>query len=134
MIRKKVEFVSTIKNIFLYSCIFLDDIYALDNCLVTEIRLQNEKCFLTCIYHSLCQNRDEFENFCTSFGILLNNINVEFPLCAIVKGDPNARCSGWWKKDITRLQGQELNSFTLSTGYNQIIDKPTRYKQLHVMY
>ena len=27
-------------------------ICTLDNCLVTEIRLQSEKCFLTCIYRS----------------------------------------------------------------------------------
>ena len=134
MIRKKVEFVSTLKSTFLYSSILLDDIYALGNCLVTEIRLQNDKCFLPCIHHSLCQNRDEFENFCTSFDILLNNINVELPLCLIVTGDSNTRYSRWWKKHFTRLKGQELNSFTLSTGYNQIVDKPTRYKQLHVMY
>ena len=28
----------------------------------------------------------------------------------------------WWKNDITNLQGQELDSLTLSAGYNQIID------------
>ena len=33
-----------------------DDINTLDNCLVTEICSQNEKCFLTCIYHSPSQN------------------------------------------------------------------------------
>ena len=29
-----------------------DNIFTLDNCLVTEIRSQGEKCFLTCIYRS----------------------------------------------------------------------------------
>ena len=37
----------------------------------------------------------------------------------------NARCSRWWKNDITNLQGQVLDSPTLLAGYNQIIDKPT---------
>ena len=32
-----------------------DDICTLDNCLMTEIRLQGEKCFLTCIYRSPSQ-------------------------------------------------------------------------------
>ena len=32
----------------------------LDNCLATEIRSQNEKCFLTCIYRSPSQNHEEF--------------------------------------------------------------------------
>ena len=49
----------------------------------------------------------------------------ELPLCSIVTGEFNARCSRWWKNDITNLQGQELGSLTLSAGYNQIIDKPT---------
>ena len=93
--------------------------------MVTEIRSQYEEWFLTCIYLSPSQNQDEFKNFCTSFYILLSNINDELPLCSIVTGDFNARCSSWWKNDITNLEGQELDSLTLSAGYNQIIDKPT---------
>ena len=67
----------------------------------------------------------EFKNFCTNFDILLSNINDELPLCSIVTGDFNARCSSCWKNDITNFEGQELDSLTLSAGYNQIIDKPT---------
>ena len=84
--------------------IFRDDINTLDDCLVTEIRSQNEKCFLTCIYHSPCLN---WMSFCTNFDILVNNINDELPLCSIVTGDFNAGCSRWWKNDITNLEGQE---------------------------
>ena len=40
--------------------ILRDDINTLDNCLVTEIHSQDEKCFFTCIYHSLSQNQDFF--------------------------------------------------------------------------
>ena len=36
--------------------ILQDDINSFDNCLVTEIHSQNEKCFLTCIYHFPSQN------------------------------------------------------------------------------
>ena len=104
----------------------LDDINTLDNCLVTEIRSQNENVFfVTSIYRSPSQNQDEFKDFYTNFDILLNNINDELPLCSIVIGDFNARCSRWGKNDITNLQGQELNSLTLSAGYNQITDKST---------
>ena len=73
--------------------ILRDDINTLDNCMVTEIRSQNEKCFLTCIYRSPSQNHDEFKIFYTNFDILLNNINGELPLCSIVTGDSNVRCS-----------------------------------------
>ena len=37
----------------------------------------------------------------------------------------NARCSSWWKNDITNTAGQEIDSLTSSAGYTQIIDKPT---------
>ena len=65
------------------------DINTLDNCLITEICSQNEKG----IYRSTSQNQGEFENFCTNFDIILNNINDELPLWSIVTGDFNARRS-----------------------------------------
>ena len=40
------------------------DICTSNNCLVTEICWQDEKCFLTCIFHSPRQSHDEFEEFC----------------------------------------------------------------------
>ena len=102
-----------------------DDICTLDNCLVTEIRLQSEKCFLTCTYRSPSQNNEEFENFCVNFDLLLSNINEEIPICSIITGDFNARSSNWWKNDITNSVGQELEALASSAGYSQIIDKPT---------
>ena len=56
----KVESVFITKNIFLLPLHFR-------YCLVTEIRSQNEKCFLTCAYRSLSQTQEEFEIFCTNF-------------------------------------------------------------------
>ena len=118
------------RGVFIYytehiPLILRDDINTLDNFQVREICSQNEKCFLTYIYRSRSQNQDEFKNFCTNFDILLNNINDELPLCLIVTGDFNACCSRWWENDTTNLQDQELDSLTLSAGYNPIIDKPT---------
>ena len=85
-----------------------DDICTLDNCLVTEIRSQSEKCFLTCISHSSSQNNEEFENFCANFDLLLSNINEEIPICSTITGDFNALSSNWWKNDITNSVSQEL--------------------------
>ena len=94
-----------------------DDICTLDNCLVTKIHSQNEKCFSACIYCSPSQNHDEFQNFCAKFDTLLNNLNDEFPICSVVTGDFNARNSKWWKNDITNSAGLELDSLTSSAGY-----------------
>ena len=57
--------------------------------------------------------------------IFLSQINDEFPLCSIVTGDFNARCTNWWKDDITNSTGWEIASLTSSAGYTQISDKPT---------
>ena len=40
-----------------------DDICTLDNCLVTEIRSQREKCFWTCIYRPPGWNNEELKIF-----------------------------------------------------------------------
>ena len=106
------------------SLIKQDYICTLDNCLVTEIRSQDEKCFLTCLYRSPSQSQDEFENFCTKFDILLGQTNDEISICSIVTGDFNARCSRWWRNDITNFAGKEIDFLTSSAGYTQIIDKP----------
>ena len=106
------------------SLIKQDDICTLDNWLVTEIRSQNEKCLLTCLYHSPSQSQYEFENFGTKFDILLSQINDELPIWSIVTGDFNAWCSNWWRNDITNFAGKEID-FLTSARYTQIIDKPT---------
>ena len=36
----------------------------LNECIVTEITVNNESCFLTCLYRSPNQNQEQFESFC----------------------------------------------------------------------
>ena len=55
--------------------------------------------------------------------ILFHNKNGKDPLCSIVTGDFNARCSRWWKNGINNLQGRELDSLTLSLDIIRLIDK-----------
>ena len=83
------------------------------------------KYFLTRFYRSPSQSHDAFENFCIEFDILLSQINDELPICSVVTGDFNARYSRWWRNDITKFAGKEIDFLTSSVGYTQIIDKPT---------
>ena len=50
-------------------------------------------------------------------------INDELPICSVVTGDFNARCSRWWRNNITNFAGKEIGFLTSSAGYTQIIDK-----------
>ena len=84
-----------------------------------------EKCFLTCVYCFPSQSHVDFDDFCTKFDLLLNNINHEFPLCSNITGDFNACCSRWWQNDITNSASQKLDSLTLSARYKKITNKPT---------
>ena len=87
-----------------------DDLCTLSNCLVTEIRSENEKCLLTCLYRSPSQTQHEFENFCPNLDTLIDRINNELLSCSAITGDLNGRCSKWCNKDITNSVGCEVNT------------------------
>ena len=89
-----------------------DDLCTLSNCLVTKLCLENQKCFLTCLYQSPSQTQHEFENFCTNLDTLMDHINNELPICSAITGDLNARCSKWRNKDVTNSVGREIDTLT----------------------
>ena len=61
-----------------------NDLTNLKDCIVTEINVNNDKCFFTCLYRSPSQSHDELERFCANFDLLLSNINDLYPTCSIV--------------------------------------------------
>ena len=67
-----------------------NDLTNIKDCLVTEINLNSEKCFFTCLYRSPSQNHDELERFCINFDLLLSNINNLHPTYSIVLGNFSA--------------------------------------------
>ena len=83
-------------------------------------------CFLSCLYRSPSQAQHKFENFCTKLITLMDHINNELPICSVITGDLNARCSKWCNIDINNSFGHEVDTLMSSAGYKQIINKPTR--------
>ena len=81
------------------------DLSNMKECLVTEINVNNEKCFFTCLYRSPSQSHEELESFCSSLDFLLSNINDQHPACSIVIGDFNAKCSKWCTADKNNIAG-----------------------------
>ena len=71
--------------------------------------------------------RDKLERFCANFDLLLSNINDLHPTCSIVLGNFNAKCSKWCASDRTNSASIELDNITATSGYNQMIGKPTDY-------
>ena len=104
-----------------------NDLTNIKDCIVTEISVNNEKCFFTCLYRSPSQSHDELERFCANFDLLFSNINDLHPTCSIVLGDFNAKCLKWCASDGNNSAGIELDNITATFSYNQMIDKSTHY-------
>ena len=112
-------FVSIISNIFFS----LEDLCSLSNCLVTEIRLENEKCLLTCLCRSPGQNHHEFEHFCTNLDTLMDHINFLPALFLLEILMLDAQIGAIMI--LPTQNGRALDTITPSAGYKQNINKPT---------
>ena len=81
--------------------------------LVTEINVNNKKCFFTCLYRSQSQSHEVLESFCSSLDSLLSNINDQHPVCSIAIEDFNAKFSKWCTTDKDNTAGLELDNITI---------------------
>ena len=104
-----------------------NDLSILQECLVTEIIVDNEKCFFTCLYRSPNQNHEELENFSSNLELLLSKINDNHPTCSNLIGDFDAKSSKWCNSDKSNRAGAELDNITTSAGYCQLINEPTHF-------
>ena len=88
------------------------DVCKLNECAVTEIIVNKEICFLRCLYRSPNQNQEQFESFCENLIDVLSGINNQQPACSILV-------------DKDSKAGQDIDTFTTTSGYTQIIGQPT---------
>ena len=105
-----------------------NDLSPLHECIVCELKVNRQKCFVTCLYRSPSQSSAEFHNFCNGLESTISNIRLESPFCSIVLGDFNARNSTWWNGDIDNACGVELGSLSTLSGYSQLICDPTNFE------
>ena len=89
---------------------------SLNESIVLEIRLANNKCFLTSLYRSPSQNKDQLDEFCSSFNMLMLNISDEKPLASIIAEDFNARSKNWWSQDINGNQSSIIGTISSTSG------------------
>ena len=70
-----------------------NDLSIMQECFVTEISVNNEKCFFTCLYTSPSQSPEELNILCSNLDLLLSNINDNHSTCWILVHDFKAKCS-----------------------------------------
>ena len=88
------------------------DLSDLQECIVAEITVAKERCFLTSLYRSPSQNDDKLETFCCDPIFLLNNINKFQPSCSVLLRDFNAKRSKWCSSDKNNKAGILLENIT----------------------
>ena len=93
------------------------DICKLNECFLTEITVNNERCFLTCLYRSPNQNQEQFQPFCENLIDVLLSINNQQPACSILVCDFNAKLSNWCTSDKDSKAVQDIDTFTTTSGY-----------------
>ena len=101
------------------------DLRDMKECLVTEIIVNNKKCFFTCLYSFPSQSHKELESFCSNLDSPSSNINDHHPACSIFIEDFNAKFSKWCTTDQDNTAVLKLDSITTTAGYIQIINKTT---------
>ena len=104
-----------------------DDLCTLTECIVTELNLGKKSVFFTLSYRSPSQTTDETEVYSQNLNLTLTNVDALSPFCHVLIGDFNARSSSWWTGDITTRVGRESEALTSTSGYSQLIDKPTHF-------
>ena len=56
---------------------------------------------------------------------MLSGINNQQPKCSILIGDFSAKLSKWCPSDKDYKAGQDIDTFTTTSGYTQMIGQPT---------
>ena len=96
----------------------------LPECLVVEMKHNNQSCCIFSLYRSPSQNNDEFDEFLKNFEFLLDNVFDNQPQFVIILGDFNAKLSNWRAEDISSYEGIKLESVTSLFGLKQLTSKP----------
>ena len=109
-----------------------DGIFDLKECLVTEITVTNERCF-TYSYRSPSQNCEQFQSFCDSPDILMNNINGLNPAISIITGDINKKCSKWCSFDTSDHIGIELGTINQLWVIVKLLTNQPILKTFHLL-
>ena len=90
--------------------------------------MDNEKYFFPCLYRSPNQNHEELENFISNLDLLISNINDNHPICSILTGGFNTKCSNCSSSDKNNWTKTELDNITTSAGHSQLIKEPTHFR------
>ena len=101
----------------------------LQECLILEISINNQKGYVISLYRSLGQTPDEFYSFINNLEKLLTDIYSRKSDFVLMMDNSNAKSCNWSTNDTTALDGAQLNSITPLYGMKQLVSEPTHMFQ-----
>ena len=94
---------------------------------VLLLRLNWQKIYIVLLGAIDLRVKDEIENSCQNFYLILSNINNTSQFYSIVIRNFCARCRSRWVGDVNSNARKELDFLTSTAGYTHLIDKPTHF-------
>ena len=103
---------------------------SLNQSIALEVLLANNKRFLTALYRSPSQNKNQFDQFCSSFNILMSNVYDQKSLASIITRGFNARSKNRWSQDVTKSRGSIIATVTLTSSCHKLAISYGQYRYL----
>ena len=103
---------------------------SLNQSIALEVLLANNKRFLTALYRSPSQNKNQFDQFCSSFNILMSNVYDQKSLASIITRGFNARSKNQWSQDVTKSRGSIIATVTLTSSCHKLAISYGQYRYL----
>ena len=97
----------------------------LNECLIYEVSIKNKREYLLWLWRSPSQTQDELNNFLINFEELIGDINSKNQLFVLVTGHLKVRSTYRLRNDLSRGEGNQVNSLMTSYDMSQIISDPT---------
>ena len=97
----------------------------LNECLILEVSVSNEKGYAVSLYRSPSQTFDEFEVFLSNLEKLIFNSSSVHSDFVLLIGNFNVRSRNWSNHDLTITEVEQLDSLLTSFSMKQLITEPT---------
>ena len=105
------------------------DLEFVDETIVAEIKLKNNKVFIILSYRPPCQRTaNEIGSYISGLQKIVDSINKEKPSLIYLTGDFNARSPLFWADEhVESPAGKSLSNFMLLNCMEQLINEPTHF-------
>ena len=101
------------------------DITYLQECIVSQVLIENKLCNFIFLYRSLSQPTETFDQFAENLELILDEVANHNSFLIVALDDFNVKSQNWCKHDETSYERVKIDTLTSQFGLQQIIKDPT---------